>query len=182
MNIFAEIDEIQSVDIIKYKEKELMDIYEGTQKYLNNLVLEGLYSVNKIPKKFIYMRQEKELEDIIYSMRYYQKYDKAAFYTLICLLEYFYKNYFELSRGVKDLQLTQKEHLITVTNDIRKKIINEMYTFIFNIPINPGKLQDQIYKIQLLLKKRMKMIDKNLLIYPENRDIQYSAEKENALV
>ena len=82
--------------IIKHSEDFIdkeTDKLKDSEFYIDSL---NIYPIYKNPKKFLFLKQDKFLEKVIYDMRFIEKYDKGDYFKLIILIENFLKIYYNL--------------------------------------------------------------------------------------
>ena len=138
-------------------EKEIK-IHKDDNFYLDNM---NIYPIHNKPKKFIFLRNDKFLENILYNLKFIENYDKGDYFKLMILIENFLKIYYNLiiDRYDKDY--------IDILLDTRKEILNTMYNFKVDAPMfsKKGKRMDiiihkNIIKVQSYTYKKIKNINK----------------------
>ena len=56
----------------------------------------NLYKVYKKPTDFYFLKNNKFLEEVIYDLRFIEKYDNADFFRMMILMDAFLKTYFSI--------------------------------------------------------------------------------------
>ncbi len=126
------------------------------------MVVKTVYRVHKPLKDLRYIKSSNEIRDVLYSLRYFLIYDKEDFIDIVIMIEYFLKMHFNVMIGKYDV-----ETYGAILNDIRKEMLNAMYSSFFNIPqysttysssnlLTETKIQ--IKKIQAITYKYMKIL------------------------
>lgn len=147
--------------IIKYSEDFIdkeTDKLKDNEFYIDSL---NIYPIYKNPKKFLFLKQDKFLEKVIYDMRFIEKYDKGDYFKLIILIENFLKIYYNLIIDRYDIDY------VDILLDTRKEILNLMYNFKVDAPqynrkgnYIQGKIHSNIIKIQSYTYQKIKNINK----------------------
>ena len=145
-------------DIINNK----INIYNNDDNYINNI---DIYPIYKKPKKFIFLKNNKFLEKILYDLRFIQKYDQDDYFKLMILIEYFLKIYYNLIIDRYD------RDYIDILLDTRKEILNITYNFKVDAPLYTKKnkhlepiIHKNLIKLQSYTYKKIKNINKK---YPD---------------
>lgn len=112
----------------KTKDKLLGDIEKelGDDREINN---SGSFFVHKNPRNIKFLRQHKELTDVLYDIKFVQIYDRALYNKVISLLEYFLRIHYKVMIGKYDFAL-----YFPVLKDIRSELLNTLKAITFNIP------------------------------------------------
>lgn len=156
-------------------------IYEHSQEFLDsqldkikdtNLYVDSLniFPIYKNPNKFIFIKKDQYLQEIIHNLKFINSYDGGDYIKLIILIENFLKIYYNIiiDRYDKDY--------IDVLQDTRKEIINIMYNFKVDSPMydNKGRylhkiIDKNLIKLQSYTYKKMKNLNKKFPKYnPKN--------------
>jgi Ca2+/Na+ antiporter len=141
----------------KFIDNEIKTHSNGNH-FIDNL---NIYPIYNKPKKFIFLKHDKFLENILYDLRYIEQYDKGDYFKLIILIENFLKIYYNLIIDRYDVDY------VDILLDTRKEILNIMYNFKVDAPMfsKKGKrLDDLIHKnllkTQSYTYKKIKNINK----------------------
>jgi hypothetical protein len=93
------------------------------------MIVELVYKIHKPLKTLRFIRQNKEVRETLYMLRFLLIYDKEDFIDLIICLEYFFKIHYNI--------LIEKYDITTyfaMLKDIRSELINALHSTYFNIP------------------------------------------------
>ena len=85
--------------------------------------------VHKLPGNLTYVRKTKDLRDILFDLRFLEKYDLALYEKLLALVEHFLRLHYKVMVGKYDF-----EQYYPMLKDIRNEILNTMKTVVFNTP------------------------------------------------
>jgi hypothetical protein len=106
-------------------------ILKNINDYTNDLNIPDVYPINKIPKKFLFIKNNNFIKKIIFDLKFLESFNKDSYYKIIILLEYFFKYYYKTITG--EYEYTK---VIEMLISIRKTILNLLTEQIFSIPIN----------------------------------------------
>lgn len=150
----------------KLKESTVKELFEkdishhkNDTFYLDNA---NIYKIFKKPTKFTFLKKDKFLEEVIYELKFIEKYDKADFFRMLILMNDFLKIYYNII-------IDKYDHTnLDILVDIRLELLNTMYNFMVDSPMysrNKKKRIDiQIYnnlvKVQSYTYKKMKNLNK----------------------
>jgi Ca2+/Na+ antiporter len=153
----AALSEKKNNNIITYinnLEKELNNDYEVPEN--------KIFFIHKTPRNIKYIKKTKDVQQIIYDIKFLKVFDNALYQKIITYLEYFLKIHYKVVIGKYDFEL-----YFPILKDIRNEILNSMKTIYFNIPTisttidikNLDKYTEQrILKIQSITLKYLKII------------------------
>ena len=132
--------------------------HHNDNHYIDNL---NIYPIYNKPKKFIFLKNDKFLEKILYNLRFIEPYDTGDYLKLTILIENFLKIYYNLIIDRYDIDY------VDILLDTRKEILNIMYNFKVDAPMfsKKGKRLDEIIhknllKTQAYTYKKIKNINK----------------------
>ena len=150
-------EELSKSHITKILDKEIK-IHNNNNHFIDNL---DIYSIFNKPKDFIFLKNDKYLEKILYNLRFIKPYDKGDYFKLTILIENFLKIYYNLIIDRYDIDY------VDILLDTRKEILNIMYNFKVDAPMfsKKGKKLDNvihknILKTQAYTYKKIKNINK----------------------
>ena len=131
--------------------KILKDIRETNK----DLVIDNIYTLNKPPKSFMFIEKNPFIIQVIYDLRFLERFNKAEYYKLIILLEYFLKNYYKTIVEEYDYN-TVFPTLLT----IRKNILNTINDQVFSIPtsLNLPNIEFDIPNTDVFLNNIVKKV------------------------
>lgn len=105
-------------------------ILKNIINYTDNIIFPNVYPISKVPKKFIFISKSPYLYDIIFDLRFLERFNKDAFYKIIILLEYFCKFYYKTIANEYEYDI-----VIDMLVAIRKQILNLLNEQVFSIPV-----------------------------------------------
>ena len=148
------------------KEKHINEIVEKDISHHknNNFYIDNsnIYKIFKKPNKFTFLQKNKYLEEVIYDLRFIEKYDRADFFRMLILMNDFLKIYYNIIIDKYD------ETNIDILVDIRLELLNTIYNFIVDCPIysqNKKKridihIYNNLLKVQSYTYKKLKNLNK----------------------
>lgn len=133
------------VDTIHKKFNSAISRFKGNLQ----LVLQNVYSLHKEPKSMKYLQQRNDALEIINDIAFVQKYDNAAFESIVVTFEYFYRIYFKILTDAYDVtQWYQTLH------DVRRELLSNVANLYMNTPLFSSHTSDNVYgRIQKTLSK-----------------------------
>ena len=125
-----------------------------------------LYKIYKKPTDFYFLKNNKFLENIIYDLRFIEKYDKGDFFKMMILMDAFLKMYYYIIDDKYDY------HYIDILVDTRLELLNVINNFMVDAPMfskNKKTRLDKhinynLLKVQSYTFKKLKNINKK---YPQ---------------
>ena len=87
---FKKNNEIREKHIVDLVNKDISH-HKNEKFFLNN---PNLYKVYKKPTDFYFLKNNKFLEEVIYDLRFIEKYDNADFFRMMILMDAFLKTYY----------------------------------------------------------------------------------------
>lgn len=133
-------------------------IHNKDNHYIDNI---NIYPIYNKPKDFIFLKNDKFFENILYDLKFIKQYDKGDYFKLMILIENFLKIYYNLIIDRYDIDY------VDILMDTRKEILNCMYNFKVDAPMfsKKGKQLDiiihkNILKVQSYSYKKIKNINK----------------------
>jgi|TARA_B100000497_G_scaffold11017_1_gene12434 hypothetical protein len=150
-------EELINEHTTKIIDKEIKT-HNNDNHYIDNL---NIYPIYNKPKKFIFLKNDKFLEKILYNLRFIEPYDTGDYLKLTILIENFLKIYYNLIIDRYDIDY------VDILLDTRKEILNIMYNFKVDAPMfsKKGKRLDEVIhknllKTQAYTYKKIKNINK----------------------
>jgi hypothetical protein len=165
-------DDSENILIMNTVNKILSNIND----YTNDLNIPDIYPINKIPKKFLFIKNNNFIKKIIFDLKFLESFNKDAYYKIIILLEYFLKFYYKTITNEYEY-----DKVFEMLVAIRKTILNLLTEQVFNIPINlnlPNTRYDinnsDIYLNNLIKKIQAYTHGKLKILSNKNRVTYYS--------
>lgn len=130
----------------------------------SEMMLKNVYKIHKPLKDIRFIKSNKDVQDIIYDLRFLLTYDKEDFIDVIIMIEYFLKIHFNIMIDKYDIET----HFV-ILKDIRKEVLNALYSTYFNIPMISTTFDDNdlhktlkrvILKLQAITYKFIKIVAK----------------------
>ena len=168
----------------KLKDDVINRILKSIKNYTVNTVYDDIYPINKVPKRFIFIKKNVYLTQIIFDLKFLERYNKDGFYKIIVLLEYFLKYYYKTITDEYDYKT-----IIPLLTAIRTKILNLLaeqafsVPLILNIPLLKYDISNTDEYIKLITKKIQAYTYKKIeILANKNKDITntyiYKSPKE----
>jgi hypothetical protein len=85
--------------------------------------------------KYIYLKKEKELVNIIENIKFIKKYDKALYNEILLISDKFNKTYIFMMSDRWDIP-----HFLPILKDLRKEILEKLYSIYLIIPKKSKKI------------------------------------------
>lgn len=165
----------------KFKNKDFKTEKELKEEHINNLINKdisnhnkkkfyldnpNLYNIFKKPSDFYFLKNNKFLEEVIYDLRFIEKYDNGDFLRMIILMDSFLKTYYYIINDRYNYTY------IDIVVDIRLELLNTMNNFMIDAPMfsknKKTRLDKHIHtnllKVQSYTFKKLKNISKK---YPQ---------------
>lgn len=161
-NEFKTTNQLKEEHVKEVVEKDI-SYHKNDKFYMDNA---NIYKIFKKPKKFTFLKKDKFLEEVLYELKFIEKYDKADFFRMLILMNDFLKIYYNII-------IDKYDHTnLDILVDIRLELLNTMYNFMVDSPMysrNKKKRHDiQIYnnlvKVQSYTYKKLKNLNKK---YPQ---------------
>ena len=150
-------EELINEHTTKIIDKEIKT-HNNNNHYIDNL---NIYPIYNKPKKFIFLKNDKFLEKILYNLRFIESYDRGDYLKLTILIENFLKIYYNLIIDRYDIDY------VDILLDTRKEILNIMYNFKVDAPMFSKKgirldkiIDNNLLKTQGYTYKKIKNINK----------------------
>lgn len=152
------------------KEEHIKDLvnkdisyHKNNRFYLNN---PNLYKVYKKPTDFYFLKNNKFLKEVIYDLRFIEKYDNADYLRMMILMDSFLKTYYYIINDRYDYTYTD------IVVDIRLELLNTINNFMVDAPMfSKNKktrldkhIHNNLLKVQSYTFKKLKIINKK---YPQ---------------
>ena len=158
---FKTIDEFKKKNVDDLLNKDI-SYHKNNKLFLNN---SNLYKIYKKPTDFYFLKNNKFLEEIIYDLRFIEKYDKADFSRMMILMDAFLKTYYYIINDKYDYTYTD------IVVDIRLELLNTINNFMIDAPLfSKNKkirldkhINNNLLKVQSYTFKKLKNINKNIL-------------------
>ena len=159
---FKTNNEIREKHIVDLVNKDISH-HKNEKFFLNN---PNLYKVYKKPTDFYFLKNNKFLEEVIYDLRFIEKYDNADFFRMMILMDAFLKTYYYIINDRYDYTYTD------IVVDIRLELLNTINNFMIDAPMfsknKKTRLDKHIHhnllKVQSYTFKKLKNISKK---YPQ---------------
>lgn len=127
------------------KEKHMTEIIDKEVYLTNNKNIyiddANLYKIYKKPTDYYFLRNNKFLEEIIYNMRFIEKYDKGDFIKMIIYMDAFLKTYYYIINDRYD------HTYIDILVDIRLELLNIMNNFMIDAPMFTKNKKNRLDKL-----------------------------------
>ena len=157
-NSFKTSEEIKKKLITDLTEKDI-SYHKNNKFFMNN---PNLYKVFKKPTDFYFFKNNIFMQEIVYDLRFIEKYDKADFLRMTILIDQFLKTYYFIINDRYDYTYTD------ILIDIRLELLNTMNNFIIDAPMfskdKTKRLDELIHhnqlKVQAYTFKKLKNISK----------------------
>ena len=125
-----------------------------------------LYKIYKKPTDFYFLKNNKFMEEIIYDLRFIEKYDRGDFFKMMILMDAFLKIYYYIIDDRYDY------YYIDILVDVRLELLNVINNFMVDAPMfSKNKkvrldkhINDNLLKVQAYTFKKLKNISKK---YPQ---------------
>lgn len=114
----------------KLKTDVVNKILNNIKDYTIDITYDDIYPINKVPKRFMFVKKNIYLTQIIFDLKFLERYNKDGFYKIIVLLEYFLKYYYKTITDEYDYKT-----VIPMLLAIRSKILNLLTEQAFSVPI-----------------------------------------------
>ncbi len=138
--------------------------YHKTDKFFMNNP--NLYKVFKKPTDFYFFKNNIFMQEVVYDLRFIEKYDKADFLRMTILIDQFLKTYYFIINDRYDYTYTD------ILIDIRLELLNTINNFMVDAPMfskDKKKRLDKLIhnnmlKVQAYTFKKLKNVSKK---YPQ---------------
>ncbi len=130
-----------SKKLVTQKVNKILNKIEKNNNKFENIIIDDVYPINKSPKYFLFIRNNPYILNIIFDLKFLEKFNKDVYYKTIILLEYFLKYYYKTIIGEYNYEI-----VIDMLIAIRKNILNLLVEQTYSIPINLN-LPDTKYDI-----------------------------------
>lgn len=135
--------------------EEDISYHKNKRFYLNN---PNIYKIYKKPRDFYFLKNNEFFEEIIFNLRFVEKYDKGDFLRMITLMDAFLKTYYYIINDKYDYSY------IDILVDIRLELLNTINNFMIDAPMfskDKNKRLDKIIhknqlKVQSYTYKKLK--------------------------
>ena len=144
---------------ITLKDDTINRVLDKIIKENNNLYnTESLFSVYKVPKRFIFIKKNKYIQDIIFDLEFLEIFNKEEYYNTIILLDYFLKKYYKMINDEIDFQSNK-----SILFDLKKNILNSLHEQIYSTPTQlHSKITNNSNKLLKYMNNKIKILfDKN---------------------